>query len=167
VILEALPERLRQDAFIAGGYAACPALASDIDIWVHCGVEQISVVHDEIIAYLKSVYGGWNVTEEPFAEAAFDYIDTGDGQCTVRKCAVVKMRSTSLHIMITDAWVHTILDNFDISTHMVAILPSGEVIKGAAWTPIYAPPIVVKDTPRTAARLDKILKRYRIALETA
>ncbi len=41
-IPDLLPESLRGQWCIAGGYAACPALASDIDVWVYNAADALA-----------------------------------------------------------------------------------------------------------------------------
>jgi hypothetical protein len=158
ILWNLVPEKWRKDAFIAGGYAACPAMASDIDLWIFvddCGGKYpLADVRKEVLAHIRSE--GVYINEEDEASQT-DYEGVN---VNILKVGVVPY-GTKIHVMVVDAPVHPVLCGFDISTHQIALLPSGEVILGQEWTPITAPPKVLIDTDRTAARLEKITNRYR------
>lgn len=155
-----LPPDYMDCAFIAGGYAACPPLARDIDLWVMVNPSQsLAAVREEILAWLESELWPYEVQDDrrlrPLGTTAegYDIIAT--------KVAVVKSLHMShpIHIMLVDRSPRELLETFDISTHQVAIV-FGNVIKGSGWTPITEPPRQLKDSPTTAARMEKIAQRY-------
>lgn len=73
-----LPEKYRDQAFIAGGFAACPSLANDMDVWVmapcpftnETGADDLRVlvhlhaVRKELLAHLHAHHPHYAITEE-------------------------------------------------------------------------------------------------------
>src|SRR5947208_1473633 len=75
-----LPEKYREFAFIAGGFAACPSLASDMDVWVltpyPARMHDDNIPFDdlrvhvwlqerrqELLEHLKAKFSSWRLTE--------------------------------------------------------------------------------------------------------
>lgn len=143
---------------IAGGWAACPQLANDQDVWIFVtnpsdGTlrrhETLEDVKDEILSLIPSI-------EE-------DNTSTVDAE-SYDKLGVEILRVGKLgdrHIMVTDAQdVVMLLDCFDVSTHQCAIDQEMQFVRGGGWTPITVLPKPLRDTPNTMARLEKIRARY-------
>lgn len=161
-----LPEKYRDVAFIAGGYAACPALATDIDVWVPVtnaqdGVncpELLTDARQEILAYLESEFFPYKEEDGALRGQAGM---SGSYPVGVRKVAVIASAHLShpIHIMVCAGTVQEILSGFDISTHQIA-LTMGGVVKGDKWTPISEPPRALKHTDTTAARMEKVAARF-------
>lgn len=152
---EILPPDLMNSAFISGGYAACPPLASDLDIWVYVNenTESMTAARTRILAWLESEM--WPYAEED-SHTMCDYV------VVARKVAVVRSPHWShpVQIMVTTAGPAELLETFDISTHKVAIV-FGNVIKGNGWTSITEPPRLLRaGHPASAARMEKIAARY-------
>lgn len=147
---------------IAGGFAACPGLAEDQDVWVFGDRDD----RPFILARLESAarqYGVGIYQAEPLVapeEESERYHTDNDGTCFTWKVArLVDGR----HILLTNAYdIQNLLDSFDISTHQCALSPDGEFIKGTLWTPITEPPVAIRQTPTTNARMEKLRKRYRV-----
>ncbi len=148
-------------AFIAGGFAACPALASDIDIWVQVGnPEDIESMRAVLLAHFATE--GYMFVEESRSERVRDTDNYGDSiYCTIAKCAKVHLPRLDAHILVTDGSAQDVLRSFDLSTHQVAILQNGRVVKGEDWTPTFEWPTVLKRTPTTQARRQKLVERYQ------
>jgi hypothetical protein len=143
-----LPEPYRQSFCIAGGYAACPALAKDQDVWVYgIPTAQLSAVRQELLVHLSQQ------TVSPRSRRAFSVYPaedtrTAESYCQefiqIKKVAADIYRpgaghhQKQIHLMVTDAQnPGAILEGFDISTHQVALGPGGEVWTGGGYT---APP---------------------------
>ena len=168
-----LPESLYDNAFIAGSYAACPALAKDMDIWVKS--EFLDIARECILRHLTGsafdkTFGSARVrfetTPEDSTQMLRDEYGGISALCTTRKVAQVRDRTTGqlYHIRVTNGSVDQVLDSFDISTCMVALTQQG-VVTGKYWTPITVTPIVIHDMPSTPARLKKLRERYEYGRE--
>ena len=55
---------------------------------------------------------------------------------------------------------YTLLQNFDVSTHQVALSSDGELVKGPRWTPPTKPPVELRSGTLTSERMRKIERRY-------
>lgn len=154
-----LPPDLEGSAFIAGGYAACPALATDIDLWVYVAGESLADARDRILLWLQTEMWPYETQEDNRPQLAGSTID-GYSIISV-KVAIVRSPHLShpIHIMVVNQSPVDLLETFDISTHQVAIV-FGNVLKGSRWTPITQPPIMLKNTPTTPYRMIKIAARY-------
>jgi hypothetical protein len=158
-----LPEGTRY--FIAGGWAACPALATDRDVWLlsRDPVETRDAVLKHLDATLfddewKELPDG-RVTAVDGSEDAY-----GVDATTTLKIATVDLTGQTIHLLVTSGSILAVLDTFDISTHQVAISDTGGVVRGRNWTPVTEPPIKLRDTPTTDERMAKIAARYGHAL---
>lgn len=153
-------------AFVAGGYAACPSLATDCDVWVT--VRDVEQARDELLAYLYGVQGPRpsNMEVEHRLGAPDDY----GVRLPVKTLKVARIpariegRLLDIHLMVTTGDIDDVLDAFDISTHQCAITRrtelEGRVYRGSRWTPLDVEPQVLRWTPTTPDRLDKIRTRY-------
>lgn len=154
------PGHLTTNAFIAGGYAACPALATDIDVWITVPTYDLDHARSEILRWLHEQD---NLVFEELTDGRVDQVHSPDGYGTdlnVRKVATVEhYRGTKYHLLVVDGDVDAVLDSFDVSTHQVALTPFG-VVTGENWTPTNVYPVQLRDTPTTAARMAKIAARY-------
>lgn len=157
VLWNLVPERWRQEAFIAGGYAACPALASDLDLWIFVdsgsGV-RLPQAREMVLAHIRDDQRC--CVDEQSEETQTQYKGVN---VNILKVGNVRY-GISIHVMVVDAPVNAVLEGFDISTHQIALLPTGEVHRGSNWTPVMEAPVVLIDTERTPARLAKIQERY-------
>lgn len=156
IVWDLVPKQWREDAFIAGGYAACPALASDLDLWIPCCSDgtRVEVARDEVWAHLRNM----RITAVEENEETITQYE-GVNVVIMKVCCVYY--GVKIHIMVVDAPLNAVLEGFDVSTHQVALLPSGEVFTGSRWTPITEPPVRLIDTPKTDVRMEKITNRYR------
>ena len=174
-----LPEQYHPHAFIAGGYAACPALAQDIDVWV--SVDTINApnpwdaVWDAREIILRHLDTTFHTVQPEDVEGSPRYRNrlivrsTFEGYnlpLPIYRVATVKVDGASLpyHIIAVGADVDEVLSSFDISTHQVALTTRG-VVKGEHWTPTWAPPVVINNKYTTPARLEKIRTRYHQTTE--
>lgn len=164
-----LPDDLQRNAFIAGGYAACPALALDMDVWVKVDRnDSLPEAKQRILDWLESTMWPYDAatTRPSIVGTVGANADGYDGMGVfVQKVATVKSQYLThpYHIMVVNVDPRTLIETFDISTHQIAIA-FGNVIKGSGWTPITEPPRVLKMTPTTPERLEKIAARYGHAL---
>lgn len=163
-----LPEGLKY--CIAGGWAACPALASDMDVWVFRGDgsgESLEELRDRIVGHLfvtKPFKWGLQAATDDTREGGVEY-DAMDFD--ILKVGTVKVGYPSgdvqIHLMVTTASSPMgLLSNFDISTHAVAIDANGLVIRGKHWTSIIETPYVIRRTDSTPERMKKICTRYSL-----
>ncbi len=159
-----LPEGLEPFAFIAGGFAACPALAGDMDVWVQVGngspeddQDAVDEGRARLLAHVRKHYQG--VAEDDYLHK--DVSDQGYPTFTRKVCTIPAQRGLTkpVHLMVTTASIQDVLDSFDISTHQVALTDHG-VVTGKEYTAPHLEPKVLTQTPKTAERLEKIVKRY-------
>ena len=167
-----LPEEMRSQAFIAGGYAACPALASDVDLWVYVPQDDDATQDEDatlddarrqILTRLKAENAGWVVEPEDESQTTpVDRCGYDNLAVSVRRVGRVQYcrEKLPIHIMVVDAPVCVVLQTFDISTHQIALTPDGDTVRGPEWTPLSESPVQLRDTPNTAARMEKIRARY-------
>lgn len=148
-----LPEQYRADAYIAGGWAACPSLATDIDVWVLSPRANLYTLKGELLTYLATTHLNVEMLTDQPTKA--EYANT-------LKVAVINRHfKQNIHLLVSDAqMIEQVLENFDISTHAVALGPDGEVHRSTFWTSVAEEPVVNKMTPTTPERLVKIKTRY-------
>lgn len=142
---------------IAGGYAACPALASDIDVWVlNVPTHDLQVRRAEILLHLAKQR--FNVKTETGDNTPGDgYEDKAIGILKVGR--VTPPTGLAIQVMVTDADVARLLESFDVSTHAVAVGP-GFVTTHPQWTPPHVPPVAFSQHATTAERLARIAERF-------
>lgn len=145
------------DWCIAGGYAACPTLANDIDVWILGGNEDtraeiLSRLNEHGVAY-----------EEQFSIGNNNYdLSTGVKSWKVARIYHTNPDLLDRHIIVTDASsIHELLTSFDISTHQWANDSHNVLYAELTTTLINTPPVVLRDSPTTPARLAKITERYK------
>ncbi len=162
-----VPPKFQRDWFIAGGYAACHDLATDLDLWIQVSdPDQMSKARMQLLMFFD-VAGFTYKEQEGSAELnETEYNEEGEPFVYISKVAEVTAWrgipfDKPVHVLVTSNDVHEILNHFDISTHQVAMLPSGEFVYGEQWTPLDVAPVILKDTPSTAERFIKIAHRYR------
>lgn len=154
-----IPTEIEYRAFIAGGWAACPALATDMDVWVMADTTDVDAYRQMLLDHLRAERRYSFLEQEPGEET----IKYEGVTCTIRKVAIVYAGGRPVHLMVTDGTLLAVLENFDISTHQIAITWNGEVVPGPDWTPITEPPRVLQNVnDKTQARLEKICQRYHL-----
>jgi hypothetical protein len=148
------------NAFIAGGYAACPALAGDLDLWVWVDERKESLSHarEQILLWLEAELWPYE------AQGGLQQVTNDQNpNYPVQSMKVALVRSPywshPVQIIVTTADPNALLETFDISTHQIAIV-FGNVIKGSGWTPITETPRILRMTPTTPERLERIAARY-------
>lgn len=173
------------EVFIAGGYAACPALASDVDVWVSVPNGDKRALDDTRFAILQHLRDqpGFVVEEQDrensprmlaqkrvYAQVDTEMskglflVSTFEGYhlaLLLRRVATVTVEGGSLpfHIIVVAGGVDDVLSSFDISTHQIALTEKG-VVRGEHWTPIWEYPVVITQKYTTSKRLSKIADRY-------
>ena len=163
LLLSYLPKGLHRDACVAGGYAADPEQANDIDLWV-LGItpEQFDTVEREIRQHLHNNYLLSSV-DPPLRDS--QHYDEHPGQFRV-----VSIQSgpapMGVQILITkQPTLGQLLKQFDISTHALGyMVVSREVEQAEGWTSIMEPPRVLTYARPTATtlRLDRVVARYGV-----
>ncbi len=141
---------------IAGGFAACPQLATDCDVWVFRDKDGQGLFETRE-TLIRELEGLVRDGSDPGDQAAIDaYISEHPNFMVLRVG-----RINDCHLMVTSAEdIDELLSGFDVSTHQCAIDDSGQFIKGVGWTPLTVPPVALLDTERTSSRMAKITERY-------
>lgn len=158
------------DWFVAGGYAADPVLANDIDIWIQAEDSYAAADNHAKLHEFLAIAG---FQFEPMdVGAAPRFVDTGrphapgetDFVVVFAVATITAWRSIQfskpVHLSITNGTAAEILAGFDISTHALALLPNGKFAYSDSWTPKTVDPVILRDTPSTPARFVKISSRY-------
>lgn len=157
-----VPEDVRTQGrwCIAGGYAACPALAGDIDIWI-LGVEPGHLEQERARALLHLQNLDTRTTESNDARTAMGRDNYEGIDIEIRKVAYVNAGPKHIHVMVTNAESpNALLSSFDISTHAVALLPNGFIVTGNGFTTPHERPVAVRENGKTPARMEKIRARF-------
>lgn len=152
-----LPEA-HNEYVVAGGWAVCPALATDMDLFILAGPHaDLPEVRQEVINHLK--VEGFDFTEQEEMREFIGY----DGLVGIGKVAKVDTGTgKEIHILIASTTrVEDVLGSFDLSVCMVGITNTGRVVTDNCWTPPTAPIAVTKHTPTTDARLAKYVERFQ------
>lgn len=135
--------------WIAGGWAACPQLASDQDVWISTAGEDLVLAKQDILKQFPQI--------DP--DVLAPVID--ENYETLGILVLRVGRLDNRHIMVTnEISIPRFLDAFDISTHQCALTSDMQFVKGGNWTPITRPPVQLRDTQNTNARMVKIAERY-------
>lgn len=150
-----LPEG--RNYFIAGGYAVCPALATDIDVWVQAEYEDVDEVRVELLRHLKDQ--GFDYTEQDPARHGVD--DYPGSTVKVATIDSIVHFGKPIHLLVTNAGVERVVNSFDLSISQVA-LTEYQVILGDSWTPTTSQIHVVRQTRTTDERLAKYRKRFNL-----
>lgn len=160
---------------IAGGFAACPALATDIDVWVYgLLVDDMDRVRAELIAGFEAFCATNNVNRPIWPEKRYlftpqteesSFLVYEQESAYIQKVGVVYLPRSSkvkpIHVMVTNAPdPGSLLTGFDVSTHAVAIDKTGRVWTEARWTPPQIVPIELSSNPKTPERMQRIATRF-------
>lgn len=146
------------NAYIAGGYAACPERADDIDVWVQCPtVDELSSFRQQLLTHLTEQHYTFESLDDR-REYKDDYGEYLGGVLKVAR--ISRPGALDVHIMVTNLKPIDLLDTFDISTHMIATDGERYYRNPEKWTALTEAPIAWKMTPTTTARMEKILYRY-------
>lgn len=171
-----LPAPMQDRAFIAGGFAACPALASDIDVWVpvYEDAAGLDAARQRVLAHLAAQrflfeeQDGDGSRREQFArEKSISrdvfVVSTFEGYhltLKIRRVATVSgIGNLPYHIILVNGDIDDVLSSFDISTHQCALTVRG-FVPGEHWTALHEKPYVITQKYTTDARLTKIAARY-------
>jgi hypothetical protein len=153
------PDEIAMRTYIAGGWAACPALAGDMDLWVLCPEGRLEQERLKLLGILQT-HEGVEAVEDVQRETGHDY----DGIVhQIRKVAKIEYNGTKIHLMVTDAPdVFALLDGFDITTHCVAIDPFGMVIRGRYFSAVNQPVHSVdgNSNEKSQSRWERIRDRF-------
>lgn len=155
-----LPEEYARNAFIAGGYAALPSAATDIDVWVSVQPHDLADARTALLRHLHE-QDSFFVEEQGDEQTIFTISPDYELNVPIRKVAKVRYYRSELpyHILVVGGDVDATLRSFDISTHQIALTPWG-VVRGENWTSVTVPPLKLRDTPTTDERMEKIAARY-------
>ncbi len=144
---------------IAGGYAACPPLAWDVDVWV-LGVEPGSKAQAELVEHLM----GKRLIEDGALWASYPGTDFE----VLKPSVSWGPTGMDVQIIITERpTIPCLLASFDLGPHQVAISMSGYVETGPLWQGlevVTCNPMAVKSERHlqlTLGRAQKLKYRYR------
>lgn len=156
-----LPEKWRNQWCIAGGYAACPALATDIDVWVYNIHEQLlTTAREELLEHLATTRL-YFIPQPLHKGDGIQKLEPDEMEYVGKTLKVADVWSENIHLLVTSAkTVEELLDTFDISTSMAAILSNGKTVRGKDYTHPGRPPQVIRMTPTTQVRLLKLCERF-------
>lgn len=170
-----IPTVFEQSWCIAGGFAACPVLSADIDVWVY-GRSRLDEARQTLLDFIEDTkvqnsgkYGARPpyVYEPEVATEQREGSDNYEGiGINISKVCVVYGRGMNsgalpIHIMVTDApEPGALLSAFDISTHAAAIDFRGRVFKGRSFTHPGIPPVLIRANTNTPARYRRICERF-------
>jgi hypothetical protein len=173
--LQYLPEKYHKRWCVAGGYAACPALAKDIDVWVY-GLhnDDLEVARAAILAHLEQTVAGLNTKAPIWPEKRYQLENQVETRqflayegldCRIEKVGAVtppeRLHLLPVHIMVTSAPdPGSLLTGFDVSTHAVAIDHSGRVFKHTNYTHPGEPPFALLHNVHTPDRMARIAARF-------
>lgn len=161
-----LPPEHMPNAFIAGGYAACPATARDIDVWISYQSKAPGIMSSlfrksfietaiSIREWMENHYS--DVKIKPAVDGEYSNV------LHILQCGTIEGIATlPIQVMLVKGTVEQLLETFDISTHQIALTPRG-VITGSQWTPLYKAPKIISDAPHhtTPERLERFRERYK------
>ena len=147
------------DWCIAGGFACCPGMARDCDVWV-LGVTLDGSMPEDVRGGILDRLTSAGVQFEPEEndpEQPGEIYNLGNGIL----CWKVAKLDDGRQIILTNAETpYDLLQSFDVSTHQVALSSNGELVKGADWTPPTMPPVMIWNGGTTSERIVKISRRY-------
>lgn len=151
---------------VAGGWAACPSLGTDQDVWVLVDADgdadTLENTRHELLEHLRSYFAtqSWRLSEQEEARVG-DPKDYDNTVVQILKVAQINDGGRVIHLLVADAPSPSyLIRTFDVSTHQIAINSDGRIIKGSEWTPVTMPPVKLRDTKTTDARMLKIAARY-------
>lgn len=148
---------------VAGGWAACPPLATDMDVWIFDIPDEFEL--ESVAKDLQEYYKGQAEVDGEEFEAEDDANvregSTEYGSWSRKVGQYTTVSGRKIHFIVTTADTPSdIISSFDISTHQVAITSFGLVIKGDNYTPPGQQPAVLRWTETTYDRYRKICKRF-------
>lgn len=177
-ITDLLPATFQNSWCIAGGYAACPALAADIDVWIYNqgGAGTLAEARQTILEHLELRLAGYkHAWQQPFevTERAGHVVRHADDErysnfeVNIEKVAKVVPQGDyrhikPIHIMVVDAPNPGVLISaFDLSVHAVAIDSDGRIWQADEFTaPTVAIRLMKQANAKTPARYDRLCVRY-------
>lgn len=150
---------------IAGEWAACPALAEDMDVWV-LNHDPINARQAILTFLAMTPWRNFRYTEESLSstlepsgryegvdiriEKVAELVWTGDG-----------LPPKPIHLVVTDApCPEALISAFDISTHAVAIGPMGQVYTHEEFTHPGEAMRLLRANVNTPTRVDRICARF-------
>lgn len=161
------PLAYRDQAFVAGGFAACHFLAQDIDLWIPTINGNIVQERELIYTWLRG-HCGFEGMEEQDTRDQRTIRDYGDiVEVNVLRVAKVPYQPLPVHVMMVDAEIDFVLKTFDVSAHQVGIDSMGFTHTGDGFTDVFRPVVKLRDTLTTDLRMEKITARYAHLREAA
>jgi len=135
---------------IAGGYAADPTKASDIDVWVTIP----NKLNEHDLAALLSGAGqvlAWTyVQDNPHGNKVLCYAKSDP--------VTIEGVPLPVEIMLTKYQPYELIQHFDISTHAIAVTGAA-VYKATFWTPTTEPPVVNENCLESSGYGGRHMKR--------
>lgn len=168
---ELLPEDLRGKAMVAGGYAADPEKAGDIDLWV-VGMADLDKTERHIRQYLAKI----GRMEDYSAEHAAEYEGGTSDFRVVAEASIVdlvdfKFSDPKVQILITSQPTFlALLNRFDISVHQIGFSladPQVAILAPTYTTPAEQIRITNFERPEQTLRrrVERIYSRYNQKLD--
>ena len=137
------------DLFIAGGWAANPFRADDIDIWVY---RPECVVSEDYYKKLGNLIHGATKYEMMNAEI---------NDPTRKPTTYLEWYGKPVQIFETPFQIFELMDLFDLSCHQYALTHNGVLCRGENAThPVDDDIVVMTPDHSTPHRLNKVLERY-------
>ena len=149
-----IPEGMRY--FIAGGWAVCPALATDRDLFVQT-TGDLTDTRAMLLDHMRAQ--GFDLVEEGDENGipTLDLIRTDYIMVEVMKVAKVSQKfAQDIHVLLTTGDVADVLNSFDLSVCQIAITETGKIVRGDYYTHPYKPIYVVNDTPDDSGSSSKV-----------
>lgn len=147
-VFDLLPNKC-PSVFIAGGAAVDYDRAGDVDVFF---------CKNNLPAALKFINdNGGTVLDKPNPYGKNTSFLVGEIKDKVDKTIQV--------VVSTYATAHETVDDFDISTHMLGYLSTGNKVVGTHYTDLKTPPKVLNVKDKTVSRYYKICDRYGFELD--
>lgn len=171
LLLHYVPERWRSKAVVAGGFAADPARARDVDIWIPAD-NRYHEARTDVRNHLRKL--GLEYTLEIEHSTTDDEERAEDYAHHLVATIPNGFGNRPVQILVSDAVnAQQLVEGFDISTHAIAkSLQPGtggamRVTFAARWTGTRVPPRVMRwTTPEdTLRRLQRVMLRYGVAAD--
>jgi hypothetical protein len=173
-LLEYIPESLHDQFVVAGGYACCPELAGDIDMWLLVGAKatpedtemHMEDLRGDLYSHLHKMgaslsSAGKETPEYLFGKRRLVGTIQGFWKTGGYLRQYIKAETNLQFIIAPCDTAQELVDSFDLSTHAIAF-QGDQYTFAKQWTRREVPPVVMRwDQPATTLkRIHKICARY-------
>lgn len=167
------------DWCVAGGFAACPAAAADVDVWLYGlrftqdGDHDLTTRRADLLARIEKALPEWNVKAPIWTEKRWRFnteenstqFPAYQGEILIEKVGVLYAPQARflkpIHIMLTEAGSPgDVIYGFDVSTHAVAVNSDGRIFKSSGYTLPHQPPFMLQENTLTPERMERICQRF-------